>query len=195
MVMAHSLVQLLAARRPGIDIDILAPQWSLPIIERMADVRQGIVLSTRHAEVGLRKRSRVAEQLRTNDYEQAIVLPRSLKAALVPWLAGIPRRTGYRGEMRYLLINDVRPFDKAVLDQTVKRFCTLGLDRGDTLGDMPNPVLSISSQNQGRIMDKLGLRSENRVIAMMPGAEFGPAKCWPVEYFTELAAKLGQEIR
>jgi heptosyltransferase-2 len=192
MVMAHSLVQLLAARRPDTDIDILAPQWSLPIIERMTEVRQGIVLPTRHAELGLRKRSRVAAQLRTNDYEQAIVLPRSLKAALVPWLAGIPRRTGYRGEMRYLLVNDVRPFDEAELDQTVKRFCALGLDRGDTLADIPNPALSVSSENQARIMDKLGLRPDKRLIAMMPGAEFGPAKCWPIEYFAELAAKLGQ---
>ena len=67
MVMAHSLVKLLAARHPGVDIDILAPQWSLPIIERMADVRQGIVLPTRHGELGLRKRSRVAALLRTNN--------------------------------------------------------------------------------------------------------------------------------
>lgn len=190
MVMAQSLLKLLAARRPDTPIDMLAPQWSLPIIERMPEVRQGIVMPTRHAEIGIGKRFRVARQLRDNDYQQAIVLPRSLKAALVPWFAGISRRTGYRGEMRYLLINDVRPFDKAVLNQTVKRFCSLGLDPGEVLAEIPNPALSVSSENQERVMDRLGLHTNKRVIAMMPGAEFGPAKCWPVEYFAELAAAL-----
>ena len=190
--MAQSLTKLLAARHPDTPIDMLAPQWSLPIIERMPEVREGIVLPTRHAEIGLSKRFKVAQQLRPSLYEQAIVLPRSLKAALVPWFAGIPRRTGYRGEMRYWLLNDIRAFDRTVLNQTVKRFCALGLKPGEVLADIRNPALRVSSDNQRRVMDKLGLRAERRVIAMMPGAEFGPSKCWPVEYFAELAAELVQ---
>jgi heptosyltransferase-2 len=190
MVMAQSLTMLLAARHPDTHIDMLAPQWSLPIIERMPEVHEGIVLPTRHAEIGLRKRFKVAKKLRPGQYEQAIVLPRSLKAALVPWFAGIPRRTGYRGEMRYVLLNDIRAFDRAVLNQTVKRFCALGLEPDEVLTNIPSPGLRVSSDNQRRVMDKLGLRPERRVIAMMPGAEFGPAKCWPVEYFAELAAEL-----
>ena len=190
MVMAQSLTKVLAARHPDTHIDMLAPQWSLPIIERMPEVREGIVLPTRHAEIGLRKRFNVANKLRPGRYEQAIVLPRSLKAALVPWIAGIPRRTGYRGEMRYLLLNDIRAFDRTVLNQTVKRFCALGLEPEEALADVPNPALRVSSDNQRRVMDKLGLRPDRPVVAMMPGAEFGPAKCWPVEYFAELATEL-----
>ena len=57
------------------------------------------------------------------------MLPRSAKAALVPWFAKIPLRTGFRGEWRYGLLNDVRSLD-ARLDQTVKRFVALGQPRG-----------------------------------------------------------------
>lgn len=188
--MAQSLLKLLASRHPDADIDMLAPEWSLPIIERMPEIREGIVLSTRHGELGLGKRRELARRLRQTGYQQAIVLPRSLKSALVPWFAGIPQRTGYLGEMRYGLINDVRPFDKAVLRQTVKRFVALGLEPGEPLPAIPLPQLSASVENQQRAMDKFGLRPERPAVAMMPGAEYGSSKCWPLEYFAELAELL-----
>jgi len=188
--MAQSLAKLLAARYPEIVIDMLAPAWSLPIVERMPEIRQSIVLSTLHGEFGLGKRRDLASQLRQTGYQQAIVLPRSLKAALVPWLAGIPRRTGYRGEMRFGLVNDMRPFDKNLLNQTVKRFIALGLEPGESLPAVPWPSLSASAENQQRAMDKFDLCSTRPAVAMMPGAEYGTAKCWPVEYFAELAGSL-----
>jgi len=188
--MAQSLAKLLVARQPATAIDMLAPAWSLPIVERMPEIRQGIVLSTRHGELGWGKRRDLAGRLRQAGYQQAIVLPRSLKAALIPWLAGIPRRTGFRGEMRYGLINDMRTLDKNLLNQTVKRFVALGLEAGESLPDIPHPLLSASATDRQRAMDKFGLRSARPVVAMMPGAEYGTAKCWPVEYFAELAASL-----
>jgi heptosyltransferase-2 len=188
--MAQSLLKLLKTRHPDTDIDMLAPAWSLPVISRMSEVREGIVLSTRHGEFGLGKRRQLGARLRQTGYGQAIILPRSLKAALVPWLAGIPRRTGYLGEVRFGLINDIRPFDKHVLDQTVKRFVALGLNAGEALPDIPLPTLAVSAQDRQRVLAKFGLKSDRPAIAMMPGAEYGPAKCWPVEYFAELAGKL-----
>ena len=190
MVMAQSLAMLLARRRPGLAIDMLAPAWSLPVIARMPEIRKGIVLATAHGELGYSKRRHLAAWLRPSGYEQAIVLPRSWKAALVPWLAGIPRRTGYRGELRYLLINDRRPFDPAVLDQTFKRFVALGLEPGEPVGDVPQPRLRVDTEQQAGTIDRLGLDAGHPVIAMMPGAEYGPAKCWPVDYYRELAAVL-----
>jgi len=188
--MAQSLLRLLVARHPGSAIDMLAPAWSLPIISRMPEVREGIVLPTQHGELGLRKRRDLGIQLRPIGYEQAIVLPRSLKAALLPWFAGIPQRTGYRGEMRFGLINDVRPFDKSVLNQTVKRFVALGLEAGDSLPEIPLPRLTVSGKDLARVRAKFGLTADKPSIALMPGAEFGPAKCWPVENFAELAGLL-----
>ncbi len=191
MVMAQALFKLLLGRDHERAIDVLAPEWSLPIVARMPEIRDGIGAETGHGEFGLAKRRRIAAGLRDREYERAIVLPRSFKSALIPWLAGIPTRTGFRGEMRFGLINDMRPFDRQVLDQTVKRFVALGLDRGEALPDeLPCPALSVSTRNQARVIDELGIAAERPVVAMMPGAEYGPAKCWPLEYFTALAADL-----
>ena len=189
MVMAQALFKLLKARVPERPIDVLAPGWSLPIVARMPEVRAGIALDTAHGELGIGKRRAIARSL--GEYAQAIVLPRSLKAALVPFFAGIPRRTGFRGESRVWLINDTRPFDKAVLDQTVKRFTFLGLERRESLpAELPEPALSVDRDRQQALVESLGLTLEGPVVAFMPGAEYGPAKCWPLEYFTELALRL-----
>ena len=191
MVMAQSLFKVLKSREPDRDLDVLAPEWSLPIVARMPEIRNGIASETAHGEIGLATRRRIAKSLQGNGYDRAIILPRSAKSALIPWFARIPTRTGYRGESRYWLINDMRPFDPDVLDQTVKRFVALGLDNTEPLPiPLPDPSLTVSEENQTRVIRDLGLGTERPVIAMMPGAEYGPAKCWPHEHFTALAARL-----
>lgn len=190
--MAQSLFRLLRERHAEAVIDVLAPAWSLPLIARMPEVGRGIALPAGHGELGLSKRWRLGRRLRAAGYSRAIVLPRSLKAALVPWFAGIPRRTGYRGEMRYRLINDMRPLDRETLDQTVKRFLALGLPRGETPAKVPRPALRVSKAAQRALIEKLGIATDRPVVALMPGAEYGPAKCWPIEYFTELAKLLSR---
>jgi heptosyltransferase-2 len=190
MVMAQSLFKVLKDRQPERPLDVLAPEWSLPIVARMPEIRAGVASETAHGEIGLATRRSIAAGLRGR-YDRAIVMPRSFKAALIPWLAGIPVRTGFRGETRFVLINDLRPFDRQVLDQTVKRFVALGLDTGEALPvELPDPSLQISTDNQARSLAALGLDLGRPVVAMMPGAEYGPAKCWPLEYFTELASRL-----
>ena len=194
MVMAQSLFRVLKQREPERELDVLAPEWSLPIVARMPEVRTGIASATAHGEVGLGTRRRIGKRLRDNGYDRAIVLPRSYKSALIPWFAKVPVRTGFRGEMRFGVINDMRPFDREVLDQTVKRFVALGLDNDETLPDvLPNPALAVAADNQRKAMRELGIATDRRIVAMMPGAEYGPAKCWPHEYFTELAANLDRE--
>jgi heptosyltransferase-2 len=193
MVMAQSLFKMLRHREPERALDVLAPEWSLPVVARMPEIRNGIASETAHGEIGLGKRRRIAATLRDTGYNSAIVLPRSFKSALIPWLAGIRVRTGYRGESRYLLVNDVRPFERDVLDQTVKRFVALGLGVGEALPqELPEPSLRISRENQARVMSELAITDDRPVIAMMPGAEYGPAKCWPHEYFAELAVMLDE---
>ena len=191
MVMAQSLFKTLAARFPGADIDVVAPGWSVPIVARMPEIRHAVVLDTGHGEFGLGKRRDLAATLKSEQYTQAIVLPRSMKAALVPWFAGIPQRTGFRGEMRFGVINDIRPFDKSVLDQTVKRFVALGLAEGAALPEeLPQPELRVDAERQQALVESLQLPTGQPVVAMMPGAEYGPAKCWPLEHFTALANEL-----
>ena len=193
MVMAQSLFRVLKDREPARELDVLAPEWSLPIVARMPEIRAGIASATAHGEVGFGTRWRIAKGFRDTGYDRAIVLPRSYKAALIPWFAKVPVRTGFRGEMRFGVINDMRPFDREVLDQTVKRFVALGLDNGEALPDtLPDPTLAVSKGNQQKAARQLGIETDRRIVAMMPGAEYGPAKCWPLEYFTALAASLDQ---
>ena len=190
MVMAQSLFKLLKARLPQCTIDVVAPAWSIPLVSRMPEVRQGYALEVGHGEIGIGKRYRLGKRLRGNGYTRAIVLPRSLKSALVPFFAGIPRRTGFRGEMRYGLLNEIRPFDKNLLDQTVKRFSYLGLEQSDDDLQVYCPRLKVDAHNARRCMKELGLDPHRRTVALLLGAEYGPAKQWPASHCAELVRQI-----
>ncbi|SFH58814.1 lipopolysaccharide heptosyltransferase II [Modicisalibacter xianhensis] len=199
MVMAQSLLKTLKTRHPGCSIAVLAPGWSQPILARMAEVDEAIGLDVKHGEFGWGARRTLARSLRGR-FDHAIVLPRSWKSALVPFLAKVPRRTGFTGEQRVGLLNERRRLDKTLLDQTVKRFVSLGLPEGEAArGDftVPQPRLEIDTVNLARLKAEHGL-GEWPAIAMMPGAEYGPAKQWPLEHFRRLAEQLiddGFEVR
>jgi heptosyltransferase-2 len=191
MVMAQSLFIVLKQRWPGCSIDVLAPAWSEPILARMPQVRNAIAMPLGHGEFSWAVRHGLGRSLAGQDYSRAIVLPRSFKSALVPFHAGIPVRTGYLGEFRIGLINDRRPLNQSVLTQTVQRFVALGLPREATLPpSVPFPALRVSPDNQAQVMERLGLSGP--AVALMPGAEYGPAKCWPLEKFAQTARVLGQ---
>jgi len=193
LIMAQALFKTLKLRAPDLAIDVLAPAWSLPVVARMPEVREALIAPFAHGELGLGKRRRLGQKLRDRDYGQAIVLPRTFKSALVPWFARIPRRTGFRGEMRYGLLNDMRPFDPLVLDQMAKRYVALGLEPGLVPTEIPYPALTVSEEKQRAALLTLGLSTDRPVIAMMPGAERGPAKRWPAGHFAELARSLDAE--
>jgi heptosyltransferase-2 len=199
MVMAQSLFIALQQQNPGVEIDVLAPAWSLPILARMSQVRNGIVMPVGHGSLGLAARYAIGKQLRKGGYDRAIVIPRSWKSALVPFIAGIPQRTGYRGEMRYGLLNDMRPLDKNMLTQTVQRYVNLGyVDQGLAQADKaapetPYPQLTVDNNNQQQLLTQLGLMLDYPVVGFMPGAEYGPAKQWSPKSYAALARKLVEQ--
>lgn len=190
MVMTQSLCITLNRRFPDCEIDVLAPAWSRPLLARMPEVHGAVMMPLDHGQFGYGVRKRLGRTLRGR-YTQAIVLPRSWKSALVPLFADVPVRTGYRGEMRYLLINDMRRLDKQALSQTVQRFVALGVEKGATLPPpIPQPRLRVDEQNLKQVMDILGLDTKVPIVAMMPGAEYGSAKRWPLDRYGELAKRL-----
>ncbi|KAA0010658.1 lipopolysaccharide heptosyltransferase II [Billgrantia pellis] len=199
MVMAQSLFMTLRQRHPRCRIGVVAPSWSQPILARMAEVDEAIALDVEHGQFGWTTRRTLARRLRGR-FDMAIVLPRSWKSALVPFLARIPKRVGYTGEQRYGLISERRELDREVLDQTVKRFVALGLpsDEASTGGfPVPRPRLRVDPGNLVELRIRLGLTSRP-AIGVMPGAEYGPAKQWPLGHFRELAGRLeaeGFEVR
>jgi heptosyltransferase II len=189
--MAQSLFMTLRQRYPEAAIDVLAPAWTAPLLARMPEVRHHIEMPVDHGALGLGTRWRIGRRLRGERYEQAVVLPRSFKAALVPFFAKVPRRIGYLGESRYRLINDIRPLDTAVLTQTVQRYVALGIERGAPLPpEVPQPRLETDPDNQTRLLQDLALSTDRPIVGLMPGAEYGPAKRWPAEKYAELARRL-----
>lgn len=194
MVMAQSLFITLKKRPHPVEIDVLAPAWSNPIIARMPEIREAINLPINHGEFGLGQRYIIGKSLREKKYDQAIITPRSYKSALVPFFAKAKQRTGYRGEMRYGVINDIRQLDKNILRQTVQRYVTLGLDDNQTnTPEIPFPKLTVDNNNLQSLLSKLELKLDKPVVALLPGAEYGEAKRWPVEYYASLANKLSNE--
>lgn len=190
--MADTVFQMLNARDS--EVHVLAPAWSLPVLERIPSITKGHALAAGHGELAWRARRQLGFTLRPLDFDQAIVLPRSLKSALVPWFAKIPRRTGFRGEMRFGLLNDIRPFDPNILNQTVKRFAALALESGASLPEqLPQPKLLVDANAQALVHERFDLESDRPSVVLMPGAEYGPAKCWPLTHFRTLAERLLNE--
>jgi len=191
MVMAQSLMKVIKMNQPDVAIDVLAPKWSLGILARMPEVRDGIALDVKHGELGFWKRYRTAKSLRAKQYKQAYVIPKTLKSALVPYFANIPVRTGFLGEMRFGLINDVKPLNKRVSDQTVKKYASLGPPSEQTTLT-PFPELKVNAVNAKALFKKHKVNNQKLLVSFMPGAEYGPAKQWPVAHFAELAKKINQ---
>lgn len=193
MVMAQSLFLRLRERHPQSAIDVIAPGWSLPIIGRMPEVREAIELPLGHGQFGFGVRRNLGRSLRARRYAQAIVLPGSWKSALVPFFAGIPRRTGFRRELRYGLLNDLRPLDRKLLPTTVQQFMALAEDRPpDQAPAIARPRLRTDPGRASELRNALSLHPERPAVALMPGAEYGPAKRWPTGQFAALADRLLQ---
>lgn len=187
MVMAHSLFQLLKKRNPGGVIDVLAPAWSRPLLERMPEVRRAIDMPVGHGELNIGARWKLGRSLK-DQYDQAIVLPNSLKSALLPLFAGIETRTGWRGEMRFGFINDIRLLDVKRYPLMVQRFNALAFpDDFRKPVPAPFPVLHVDQEGLPDVLDKFGLQTEQPILALCPGAEFGESKRWPSEHYAAVA--------
>ncbi|MEO8487433.1 MAG: lipopolysaccharide heptosyltransferase II [Betaproteobacteria bacterium] len=189
-ILAEPLLSLLRETYEDPTIDVLAPPWCAPVFRRMRGVRRVIEHAMPHGRIDLRERRRIAGELRRENYAHAFVLPMSWKSALIPFLARIPRRTGYRGEARYVLLNDLRTLDRKLLPRLVDRFCALAGPPGTRVPMPPAPVLVPDIANRDAAIRALRLRGAGPVAILCPGAEFGPAKRWPPTHFADLARRL-----
>lgn len=188
MVMAQSLFAQLQ-QHPDCSIDVLAPDWSRPLLERMPEVNAALSLPFGHGELRLAERRRLGKQM-AGHYERAILLPNSLKSALLPYWADIPLRTGWRGELRYGLLNDVRRLDKQAYPLMVQRFVALGLPATapvPTLAQISAPKLRANAAAAEQALKRFSLNLDRPVLGLCPGAEFGPAKRWPDSHYAKLA--------
>lgn len=169
-------------------IDVFAPKWSQAVFARMPEVNEILDNPFGHGALALRERWRVGRDLGQRGYDQVIVLPGSLKAGLIAAATGIKKRTGYVGESRYLLLNDIRKLDKAALPLMVDRYTALAHpSQHDFDGISSQPRFRINAAEQAAALAKYGLNTERPILAFCPGAEYGPAKRWPARHFAETA--------
>ncbi|WP_164097667.1 ADP-heptose--LPS heptosyltransferase RfaF [Serratia marcescens] len=196
MMMSQSLYRTLKAEYPSAEIDVMAPAWCRPLLARMPEVNQALAMPLGHGALGLGERRRLGRALRANRYDRAYVLPNSFKSALVPFFADIPQRTGWRGEMRYGLLNDVRVLDKAAFPLMVQRYVALAYDKGriQRADDLPQPLLwpqlQASDEEIADTTAAFNLTDSRPIVGFCPGAEFGPAKRWPHYHYATLAQRL-----
>lgn len=196
MMMSHALYQQLKIQYPHCQIDVMAPDWCRPLLARMLEVRHAISMPIGHGSFALCHRYQLGKNLR-NQYDLAIVLPNSLKSAFIPLFARIPQRRGWKGEMRYGLLNDLR-HNKQDYPMMVQRYVALAFEKNavPTAANLPlnSPYLQV---DQAQIAATKALfakqfdYAENRAaIGFCPGAEFGPAKRYPHYHYAALAQKL-----
>jgi heptosyltransferase-2 len=183
MVMAQTLFSALKQVHPDAAIDVMAPAWAGPLVARMPEIRDFIdaPFARKKLEFGLRRR--IGRSL-AGRYDRAIVMQGNWKAALLPWFAGIRRRSGYRGEMRFGLVNDMATLPADQKRKTAEAFFRLAGG-----GTFRPPNLSVDEKNQTALLAGNHL-TKGGFAAFMPGAEFGPAKRWPEENYAALARSL-----
>lgn len=195
MIMAQSLFILLKRTRRDCHITVLAPAWTEPLLARMPEVDESLVLPFDHGDLKLGERRRFGKSLADKGFTHAIVLPNSFKSALIPRFAGIKERIGWRGEARGLLLNDCRRLDKTKYPRMVERFAALGLSAKSRLPErVPDPNLLVTRPMVDKVLAKFGIETTGdwpaRLLAICPGAEFGSSKQWPASHFIMLCTRL-----
>lgn len=187
-VMTQPLFRRLKELHPACSIDVFAPKWSQAVFERMPEVSEILDNPFGHGALQLRKRWQIGRDLGKRGYDQVIVLPGSLKSAIIAAATGIAKRTGYVGESRYFFLNDIRKLDKTVLPLMVDRYTALAhASQHDFNGTSSQPLLSINPKDQEKALKKYALDLSKPILALCPGAEYGPAKRWPSQYFAQVA--------
>ena len=175
MVMSASLLQALKAQLPDVHITALGPAFASPLLQRLDAVDEVIESPFSHGGLQWSQRKAFAKTLPS--FDAAVVLPNSFKSALIPWMAGIPKRVGWRGEMRYGVLTHQQKLDKAAYPRMVDRYTALAEHFGVSLSAL-NPTMTPQTQTD-----------LPPTVAIAPGAAFGSAKRWPADRYAQVALR------
>jgi heptosyltransferase-2 len=187
-VMTEPLLRRLQAR--GEQLTVGALPWVAPVYRAMPQVAEVIEFPFAHGGLQFKARRALARQIEGR-FDTAYVLPNSLKSALLPFLASVPKRVGYLGEARVgLLTHRLKNPSKSKRPPMVAFYSALS---GETGVAQDRPRLQVDAEQCEAVLAKLGLQSGGYYV-FVPGAEYGPAKRWPARHFAELAKKLALPV-
>ena len=189
-VRCHSVVKLLRAQEAERPVDIVSSPLCAPLGDYMPGVRQAIVIDLPRRRLGMVLQRELAARLRAMGYAQALVMSRKWKAALAPFMAGIALRTGFAGEVRFGLINDMRHGENQ-LPRMIDQMGALALPKGARLpAEWPLPELKVPPDDVARWRARRGLSADGRpIVTLSPGA-VGEGKAWPPGHYAALARAL-----
>jgi heptosyltransferase II len=191
-VRCHSVVQLLRTRFPERPVDVLATTLCAPLADYMPGLRKAIVVDLPRKRIDLSRHRALGKRLQSEGYGTALVMPRTWKAALAPFFAAIPERTGFVGEARFILLNDVR-FGEREQPRMIDRCAALALPRGSELPEAwPAPRLEVPVAEANAWRAKRGVADGRPVVALAPGA-VGPSKRWPAAAYAALTRRLAAD--
>jgi len=192
-VRCHSVVKLLNARFPNRPVDVLTTSLCAPLTDYMPGLRRAVIVDLPRSRIAVTDQLSLARRLKREDYGTALIMPRTWKSALAPFLAGIPERTGFFGEARFVLLNDLR-YGERRLPRMVDRCAALALPAGaQPPHEWPLPELKVGRAEIESWRHQQGLAGQTKpVIALAPGA-VGPSKRWPAGAYANLARRLTAE--
>jgi heptosyltransferase-2 len=189
-VRCHSVVRLLRASDPDRPVDVVSNALCAPLADYMPGVRRAIVVDIPRRRLGVSAQLKLARELRAGGYGQALIMSRKWKAALAPFLAGIPIRTGFFGEVRLGVLNDLRSGERR-LPRMIDQMGALALSKGMNLPqEWPLPQLQVPDEELSAWKTRRGLSGDPRpIVALCPGA-VGAGKAWPPGHYADLASTL-----
>lgn len=196
MMISQSLYRTLMILHPDAEIDVIASDWCSPLLNKMPEVRHSISIPFVHGRLDMNLHRQIGINLRTKHYDQAYILPNSFKSVLIFFFVKIPIRTGWFGEMRYWLLNDIRILDKTAFPQMIHRYVALAYKKNTVkrADEIPKPILwpkiSVTKKEIFQSKHTFDLPKELPFVGFCPGSEFGPAKRWPTYHYAKLAELL-----
>jgi heptosyltransferase II len=191
MIMAQVVPLILSQLHPDIEIHMAAPASTLALAQRMPQIAQTHLIPFKHGQLDFWPRRAWSLEQKQHQFDQAIVLPNTWKSALLVYWSGIAKRTGWRGEYRYGLLNDCRQPQLAQYPLMVQRYAALAYPPTLALPEqLPKPSLQVNLVTQATLAAQYSYRPEQPLVVLCPGAEFGAAKRWPIEHFAELAQQM-----
>ncbi len=194
VVLNQILYMLLKNYYPSVDIDVVAPPWADNLLRRMPQVNRHIAIAGKIESHGLLRKWMMGRSLR-GQYDQAIVIPRTSRSAMIPWFAHVSTRIGYARKRRLWLINDSREYPFYIGDR-MARLAPLEMTLPSSL---PRPKLQIDSTEVIETSKRFELAygEKRNIIGLVPGATSNPmknpAKRWPIEAYAALAKMLVDE--
>jgi len=180
---------------PQAEITLLANSLVSQLFSPHPWVDRLITFDRNGAHRGFTGRFRLAAQLRKEAFDAAIILPNSFDSALIPWLAGIPVRLGKNSDGRGLLLTGCyRPDELTPICHEVEYYLGL-LGHFGITGQAAAPFLSTTPAEDGEaaaLLDRHGIRADDFLLGINPGAAFGSAKRWYPDRFADVARQLSR---